>query len=119
MNFVPEYTKTLYLFEGVKGNFLPQDLEKTIRSIIAIENLYLSAIREIVTKLENLNSEFKYTQERNPIHSISTRVKTPAGIMRKLQKRGHELSVESAQKFLTDIAGVRVICSYIDVLNII
>ena len=63
MNIVPEYTKTLYLFEGVKGNLLPDDLTEKIRSFITIENLYLSATREIVTKLENLNSEFKYTQE--------------------------------------------------------
>ena len=119
MNIVPEYTKTLYLFEGVKGNLLPDDLTEKIRSFITIENLYLSATREIVTKLENLNSEFKYTQERNPIHNISTRVKTPASIMRKIQKRGHELSVEAAQKFIADIAGVLVICSYIDDIYLI
>ncbi len=119
MNIVPDYTKTLYLFEGATGNLLPEDLDKTVRSFIAIENLYLSATREIVTKLENLNSEFKYTQERNPIHNISTRVKTPVSIIRKLQKRGHELSVEAAQKYLTDIAGVRVICSYTDDIYLI
>jgi putative GTP pyrophosphokinase len=113
MSIMPEYTKALYLFEGVKGSTLPEDQVKAIRSFISIENLYLSAAREVVTKLENLNSEFKYTQERNPIHSIRTRIKTPASIMRKLQRRGHELSSEAAQKFLTDIAGVRVICSYI------
>lgn len=119
MNTVPEYTKTLYLLEGVKGNLLSEDLGNTIRSFISIENLYLSATREIVTKFENLNSEFKYTQERNPIHNISTRVKTPVSIMRKLQRRGHELSVGAAQKYLTDIAGVRVICSYTDDIYLI
>lgn len=108
-----------YLFEGMKGRMLPEDLINTIRSFIATENLYSSATREIATKLENLNSEFNSTHERNPIHLIQTRVKTPASIMDKLKRRGFELSVESARKNLTDIAGVRVICSYINDIYII
>ncbi len=108
-----------YLFEGMKGRMLPEDLINTIRSFIATENLYSSATREIATKLENLNSEFNSTHERNPIHLIQTRVKTPASIMDKLKRRGFELSVESARKNLTDIAGVRVICSYINDIYVI
>ncbi len=108
-----------YLFEGMKGRMLPEELINTIRSFIATENLYSSATREIATKLENLNSEFNSTHERNPIHLIQTRVKTPASIMDKLKRRGFELSVESARKNLTDIAGVRVICSYINDIYII
>ena len=113
MEIIPKNTKGLYLFEGVNETLVPEEIAMQIRSFMDAENLYLSACREIVTKLENLNSEFKYTQERNPIHNISSRVKSPVSIMQKLQQRGHELSVESAKKHLTDIAGVRVICSYI------
>jgi putative GTP pyrophosphokinase len=103
-----------YLFEGIKGQLLPENLIDTIRSFIAAENLYSSAARVIATKLENLNNEFNSIHERNPIHLIQTRVKTPASIVEKLKRRGCELSVESARKNLTDIAGVRVICSYIN-----
>ena len=53
-----------YLFEGMKGRILPEELINTIRSFIATENLYSSATREIATKLENLNSEFNSTHER-------------------------------------------------------
>ena len=53
-------------------------------------------------------------KDRNPIHIITARVKSPRSIIRKLSRRGLELSVESARDNLTDIAGVRVICSYID-----
>jgi len=116
---IQDYTKTAYLFEGITGDFLSADMVKTIRSFIATENLYLSASREIVTKLENLNNDFKYTHERNPIHHINTRVKTPASIVKKLQKRGYELTVKAARENLTDIAGVRVICSYIDDIYLI
>ena len=109
-----EINRASYLFEGIKGNILPEEMVKTIRALIAAENLYLSATREIATKLENLNSEFKNIHERNPIHNIQTRVKTPVSIVNKLLRRGWDLTVESAREHLTDLAGVRVICSYID-----
>ncbi|MGQ7871390.1 GTP pyrophosphokinase [Sunxiuqinia sp. sy24] len=101
-----------YLFDGVKEqHFSSKDL-RVIRSLIETQNLYSAAIREIGTKLENLNDEFRYTKDRNPIHQIKSRVKAPRSIMKKLHKRGLEMSVESARKNLTDIAGVRVICPY-------
>ncbi len=116
---IPEYTKASYLFDGIAGSVLPEEMLKTIQSFITTENIYLSATREIATKLENLNSEFKYSSERNPIHSIHTRVKTPVSIVKKLQRRGLEISVESARKNLTDMAGVRVICPYIEDIYLI
>ncbi len=48
---IRDYTKIACLFEGITGNFLPADTVKTIRSFIATENRYLSASREIVTKM--------------------------------------------------------------------
>jgi putative GTP pyrophosphokinase len=109
-----ERSKASYVFDGLTSGVLPDDAVETIRSFLAAESLYASATREIATKLENLNDEFKSTKDRNPIHLIQTRVKTPKSIMDKLQRRGHPLTVASARENLTDIAGVRVICSYID-----
>ncbi len=109
-----EYANVSYLFDRITGQILPEEMVNTIRNFIVTENLYMSATREIVTKLENLNSEFKSSHARNPIHSIHSRVKTPMRIVNKLQKRGLEISVDSARYNLTDIAGVRVICPYID-----
>jgi len=106
--------KTSYFLEGFTDQDLPKEAIDAIHSFRITENLYSSATREITTKLENLNDEFKHVKDRNPIHIIKARVKTPRSILRKLLRRGCELSVESARKNLTDIAGVRVICSYID-----
>lgn len=114
-----EKTKVAYLFDGLTGDILPEEAVKTINSFMVTENLYLAAIREITTKLENLNDEFKYQKDRNPIHQIRARVKTPKSIMNKLTRRGFEHSVESARNNLTDIAGVRVICPYIDDIYLI
>ncbi len=108
------YSQADYVFDVVKEQIFSEDAVKIIRSLLAVQNIYLSATREIETKLENLNDEFKYTMDRNPIHQIKTRVKTPDSIVEKLSRKGYEISVESARKNLNDIAGVRVICSYIN-----
>jgi putative GTP pyrophosphokinase len=109
-----DYSKVRYLFDGVVGEEIPNEVIESIQDFLAVENIYLSAIREIVTKLENLNDEFKITMDRNPIHQIKTRVKTPKSIVEKLTRKGFEVSIQSARENLNDIAGVRVICPYID-----
>jgi len=114
-----EKTQIAYLFDGVTNGVLTEEAVKAIHAFLEAESLYSSAVREITTKLENLNDEFKQTKDRNPIHQIKARVKTPKSIMDKLLRRGFELSVESARNNLTDIAGVRVICSYIDDIYLI
>jgi len=114
-----DLTKAAYFFDGLIENKLPDEVIAVINSLVIAENHYSSATSEITTKLENLNDEFKHVKDRNPIHQIKARVKTPKSIIRKLSQRGFELSVESARKNLTDIAGVRVICSYIDDIYLI
>ena len=75
---------------------------------------YSSAIREVKTKLEILNDDLKIKNGRSPIESIFYRIKKPASIMKKLRKRGHDISVESIRANLDDVAGIRVMCSFID-----
>lgn len=113
------HTKAAYMLDGLTGDIIPNDAVKIIRSFLAVENIYSSATREITTKLENLNDEFKYEMDRNPIYQIKARVKTPKSIMEKLNRKGYEISVKSARKNLNDIAGVRVICSYINDIYLI
>lgn len=75
---------------------------------------YEAALLEIRTKLNTLDKEYNLRHDRNPIESISTRLKTPSSIIEKMHRRGLPLSVESIQSSLTDIAGARVICSFLD-----
>jgi putative GTP pyrophosphokinase len=114
-----ESLNVAYLVDGINGNVLPYDKAKLINAFVVTQNLYCSAAREITTKLEILNDEFKHVKERNPIHHIKSRIKTPESITDKLNKHGYELSVESAMHNLTDIAGIRVICSHIDDIYVI
>ncbi|MBQ5602376.1 MAG: GTP pyrophosphokinase family protein [Clostridia bacterium] len=76
--------------------------------------MYACALKEIKTKFEVLDTEFSVRNSRNPIESISTRLKTNASIMKKMKKRNVPMTLEGMRENVHDIAGVRVICSYID-----
>jgi len=76
--------------------------------------LYRAALKEIQTKLEILDSEFEVKYDYNPIHHIESRLKTPSSIAEKLTKKGLPITIEAMREELNDIAGIRVICNYID-----
>lgn len=75
---------------------------------------YRSAIMEVETRLKVLNDEFSIEYNRNPFESIKSRLKSPASIYEKLERKGFPISVESIEENLTDVAGLRVICSFPD-----
>lgn len=75
---------------------------------------YSAAIRQLRTKLEILNTEFEVKYQRNPISNIQSRLKSQVSIMEKLNRKGLPVSQESIEQNIHDIAGVRVICSYVD-----
>lgn len=76
--------------------------------------MYTCAMKEIQTKFEILNTEYKVRYQRNPISSISTRLKKTASITEKLAKLGKQFSLTAIEETINDVAGVRVICPYID-----
>ena len=75
--------------------------------------VYESAIKQIETKLEVLNKEYKVTGRRNPIDSVRSRIKSPVSIAEKLEKKGFPVTFQAMTENLSDIAGVRVVCPYI------
>lgn len=74
--------------------------------------LYNAAMKEVGTKLEILNDEFQHVHKYNPIEHIKSRIKSPESIVKKLKRYGHETSIENMVKYVNDIAGVRLICSF-------
>ena len=84
------------------------------QQFLEMSHLYDGAIREIRTKLEILDREFNIRYASNPIHHIDSRLKSLRSIIEKLQRKGWPVSVESAEEHLNDIAGVRIVCNYID-----
>ena len=91
--------------------FVP-DTRNDIDSWKEVQLVYNSALKEIGTKLEILNDEFQHVHQYNPIEHIKARLKSPESIVKKLKKHGYESTIQNMVKYVNDIAGVRVICSF-------
>lgn len=108
--------------EKLKNLFLDENdkvisLENLQDKFIEVQNLFMvyeCAIKEVKTKLEILDSELKINSERNPIEYMKSRVKSPESIVNKLIKKGEKISSTSVKENLNDIAGIRVVCSFIE-----
>lgn len=74
--------------------------------------LYNAALKEINTKIDILSDEFKTTHRYNPIEHVISRIKSPESIAKKIRHSQRELTVENIVKYVNDIAGVRIICSF-------
>lgn len=79
-----------------------------------VRNLYECAVKQLALKFEVLNSEFNVLYARNPIHHIESRVKSAESITAKLRRKGKPITLDSARENVNDMAGVRVVCHYID-----
>ena len=98
------------LFDDVEFN----ELEKQSHKFLKLMAYYRCAIMEIETKLNVLNEEFSLAHDRNPINSIKTRLKSPVSMQEKLNKKGLKFRVNDIEENLNDVAGIRVICSFVD-----
>ncbi|MCH5138650.1 GTP pyrophosphokinase family protein [Clostridiaceae bacterium UIB06] len=91
----------------------PMDFEDKLGEMQELIMIYSCAIKEVSTKFEILDYEFKIKRKRNPIEYMKSRVKTLKSMMDKLHRRGLQMNIKSARKNLNDIAGIRVICSFV------
>ena len=89
-------------------------MQDKIQDLLELRQLYNAAIREVSTKLEILDEEFRVRFNHNPIHHIDCRLKSPQSIIDKLNRKMCEISIESIKNNITDIAGIRVVSNYID-----
>ncbi|MDE5892357.1 MAG: GTP pyrophosphokinase family protein [Acetatifactor sp.] len=74
--------------------------------------IYNAALKQVETKIEILNDEFQHVHRYNPIEHIKARIKTPESIVKKLKRHGHESTIDNMVKYINDIAGIRIICSF-------
>lgn len=88
------------------------DAESQIANWQEVMLVYNAALKQINTKLEILNDEFQHVHQYNPIEHIKSRIKTPESIVKKLRRYGYESTIENMVKYVNDIAGIRVICSF-------
>lgn len=99
------------------SNIDRETLEWTQRKSINFQRLmsyYKCAIREVETKFRVLDEEYSLSNDRNPISSIKSRLKSLPSIMDKLERKNVAFSVMEIEKNLNDVAGIRVICSFLE-----
>lgn len=91
-----------------------RELEEQMQKAISLMTYYRCATLEIETKFRVLNEQFSLGRERNPIENIQTRVKSMDSILEKLKRKGFPVTLDSVEQNLNDVAGVRVICGFLD-----
>lgn len=103
-----------------KKRELTQKMEKQMRARLesstyplrALLSYYRSAMMEVETKFKVLDEQFSLSYDRNPIESISTRLKSIDQIYDKARRKGIPISLKSIEENIYDIAGVRVVCPF-------
>lgn len=100
------------------GQFLKElsseEMKEGYDRLQKLMSCYRCAILEVETKFRVLNEQFSLQHERNPIDSIKSRLKSAESIREKLQRRNLPVTISSIEENLNDVAGIRVICSFID-----
>lgn len=110
-NFAQQLAQILSDDESMKK--AKESIHTTLQKLKSLMASYQCALMEVETKFKVLNERFSLDYERNPIDMIKTRIKSPESIREKLIKKGLPVEASSLEK-LDDIAGIRVICSFVD-----
>lgn len=88
----------------------PEQRKELIRRV----QVYNAAIQMVKMKLDIWNNEFKMTSTHNPIHHVESRIKSPESIVAKMKRQNIPITLEMVEDHVLDLAGVRVVCRYID-----
>lgn len=99
---------------GLSYDMLITEMRNRAKDYLRLMSYYSSAMLEVETKFKVLNIEFNGKFDRNPIETIKTRLKSPQSIVEKMKRIGVPLTPENIERELSDVAGVRVICSFVD-----
>ena len=104
-DFIRKGLMSDYFLDFMNENKMPMD---------QMFSYYKCAIMEVETKFKVLNEQFSLRYDRNPIEAIKTRVKSMDSIIRKVRDKNIPLTIDSIVDNINDIAGVRVVCSFVD-----
>jgi putative GTP pyrophosphokinase len=90
-----------------------QNLSQIRKELTRFMMTYKFGLDEMNTKIKILQEEFQYIHDYNPIEHTKSRLKTPESILKKLSRKNLEPSFESIEKNIHDIAGIRIVCSFV------
>lgn len=100
--------------QNVVNNLAKTTLYENVTELLRMQQIYEAGIKEVRTKLEILDAEFKVKHDHNPIHHIESRLKSPESILKKAISKDIPVTERSLEENIHDIAGIRVICNYVD-----
>ena len=100
--------------QNVVNNLAKTTLYENVTELLRMQQIYEAGIKEVRTKLEILDAEFKVKHDHNPIHHIESRLKSPESILKKAISKDIQVTERSLEENIHDIAGIRVICNYVD-----
>ena len=103
-----------FLFRDIIDSNIAQLFRKNMEIFQILMSYYRCAMMQVETKFNVLNEQFSLQYDRNPIESIKTRLKSPESIANKIQARRLPVSVKGILENINDVAGVRVICSFLE-----
>ena len=106
--------ENIMLINELKDQLSGEELIQVLDQYKELMTKYSCAIKEIRTKFEVLNEELQIKNKRNPIHAIYSRIKTIQSIRDKLNRKNLEFSFDNIQDEIHDVAGIRVICPFVD-----
>ncbi|HBV24094.1 MAG TPA: GTP pyrophosphokinase [Jeotgalicoccus sp.] len=109
-----EIRATLTSRFSINQDFNSMEYFDNMLQFVELNHVYSSALEEITTKLKILDDEFQVIHKHNPIHHMERRVKGTRSLLSKLERKNLPVTVESAKTNILDIAGMRVICNYIE-----
>jgi putative GTP pyrophosphokinase len=89
-------------------------VQQGLTPALQLMTYYRCALMAVETKFKILDEEFSLSHDRNPIDHIKTRIKTPDSIRKKMRTLQIPLTVNSIEQNLHDVAGIRVICQFVD-----
>ena len=104
---------TSFVRSGLPDTALKQMLREYAGPYRELMAFYRCAMMEVETKFKVLSEELSLQNDHNPIESIKTRLKKPESILEKAAARNISLKAENLEEGIHDIAGVRVICSFV------
>ena len=105
---IKEQIKNQFI-KGLIDNNVLDVFQQNMMPVNQLMSYYRCAIMEVETKFKVLNEQFSLQYDRNP---IETRLKSPEGIAKKLTRKNYPITLESIEKNINDIAGIRIICSF-------
>jgi putative GTP pyrophosphokinase len=107
-------TNSEIMQNGLVSDRMIENLKFRMKPLNEMYSRFNCAVMEIETKFKVLNAQFSLEYDRNPIESIKSRLKSRTSLVKKLKSKNLPFDIEVIEQNINDIAGIRVICSFLE-----